>query len=252
MSCDVTVDWRNRGRLQCFQEGGMSQSDDLARQHTHIPALACRRGTVWTPVKRGEISGNETGMQFAGASRPWLFYIHRLVVKTIREISDGTANNAATSMENRLFLLFQWIVRILKRLSGQNVWIVIDDVSLLEVVTQGNSAHVRDFLHYCRTLASDQQICSLLLLTHRDVYEDTEETLMAYQLEYMSDTVIDVEPLATGQATDVHGQVIVEHKVPCNLDSNAHINVRQDSKGCRLHFKLSENTVQFFAPGKHI
>ncbi|MCO5577854.1 hypothetical protein L7F22_031689 [Adiantum nelumboides] len=155
-------------------------------------------------------------------------------------------------MENRLFLLFQCIVRILKRPSGQNVWIVIDDVSLLEVVTQGNSAHVRDFLHYCRTLASDQQICSLLLLTHRDVYEDTEETLMAYQLEYMSDTVIDVEPLATGHATDVHGQMIVEHKVPCNLDSNAHINVHQDSKGCHLHFKLSENTVQFFAPGKHI
>ncbi|MCO5597877.1 hypothetical protein L7F22_051962 [Adiantum nelumboides] len=155
-------------------------------------------------------------------------------------------------MENRLFLLFQCIVRILKRPSGQNVWIVIDDVSLLEVVTQGNSAHVRDFLHYCRTLASDQQICCLLLLTHRDVYEDTEETLMAYQLEYMSDTVIDVEPLATGQATDVHGQVIVEHKVPCNLDSNVHINVHQDSKGCHLHFELSENTVQFFAPGKHI
>ncbi|MCO5607210.1 hypothetical protein L7F22_061403 [Adiantum nelumboides] len=35
MSCDVTVDWRNRGRLQCFQEGGMSQNGDLVGQTTH-------------------------------------------------------------------------------------------------------------------------------------------------------------------------------------------------------------------------
>ncbi|MCO5566347.1 hypothetical protein L7F22_020024 [Adiantum nelumboides] len=32
MSCDVTIDWRNRGRLQRFQEGGMSQNDDVAAQ----------------------------------------------------------------------------------------------------------------------------------------------------------------------------------------------------------------------------
>ncbi|KAI5058330.1 hypothetical protein GOP47_0026500 [Adiantum capillus-veneris] len=174
-----------------------------------------------------------------------------LLSKTILQLSDWTTNDTATSVENKLFLLFQCFVRLLKQASGRKVWIVIDDVSLLEVVTQGNSAHVRDFLHYCQTLASRQQVCSLLLLTHRDVYEDINETSMAYQLEYMSDTVINVEPLATGQATDVHGQVIVEHKVPCNLDASAHINIRQDSRGCGLHYKLSENAVQFFVPGKH-
>lgn len=180
-----------------------------------------------------------------------LVYID-LLSKSILELPNLSPNVAAANIENKLFPLFQSFVKILKQASGRNAWIIIDDISLLEVVAGGNSANVRDFLHYCRTLASNEQVCSLLLLTHRDVYETTNETVMAHHLEHMSDTVINVEPLATGQARDVHGQLIVEHRMPCNIDSSVHSNVRPDSNVNGLHYKLMENTVLFFAPGKQI
>lgn len=52
------------------------------------------------------------------------------------------------------------------------------------------------------------QGCSLVALNHKDVYLSTNEATLILQLEYLADVVIKVEPLATGLATDVHGQVI--------------------------------------------
>eukprot|EP00250_Pteridium_aquilinum_P002567 c12791_g1_i1 orf=276-1037(-) len=175
-----------------------------------------------------------------------LVYID-LLSKSILELSNLSPDVAAASVGNKLFPLFQSFLKILKQAPGRNVWIVIDDIPLLEVVAEGNSTYVQEFLHYCRTLASNKQAFSLMLLTHRDVYETTEETRRAYQLEYLSDTVINVEPLATGQASDVHGQIIVEHRMPSDTDSSAHL-----LNGYGLHYKLMENGVLFFAPGKQI
>ncbi|KAH7290357.1 hypothetical protein KP509_30G044400 [Ceratopteris richardii] len=180
-----------------------------------------------------------------------LVYID-LLSKTILEHSSLPTDAAVINEGNKLILLFQKFIRILKEQPGRNTWIIIDDISLIEVIAQGNNAHVRDFLHYCRTLATDQQICSLLLLTHLDAYEDIDETMMANHLELLSDTVINVVPLVTGQAVDVHGQVIVEHKVPCNVNPNTCMDGFQNSRGYGLHYKLMENTVQFFTPGKHV
>lgn len=179
-----------------------------------------------------------------------LIYID-LLSKSILEQSSSFLNVASSIIENKLFPLFGIFVKILKQAPGKNVWIMIDDISLLEVMAEGNHTHVRDFLHYCKTFASNEQVCSLLLLTHRDVYEAGDETIMAHQLEYISDTIIHVEPLATGQANDVHGQLIVDHRMPFNVDSSSRSALCDDFNSS-LHYKLLENTVHFFAPGKQV
>jgi hypothetical protein len=51
------------------------------------------------------------------------------------------------------------------------------------------------------------KVCSLLLIVHEDVYGTADEKAIVDQLELWADIVINVEPLATGQHRDVHGQV---------------------------------------------
>lgn len=130
---------------------------------------------------------------------------------------------------------------------SRSVVIMIDDISLLEVAAKGSSNHVLDFLHYCHTLKTDfvrhscvdqllcfplfiyfstsnclidpclyinftlffSQGCSLAFLNHEDIYSSTERSNLILQMEYLADVVIKAEPLATGLAKDVHGQVLL-------------------------------------------
>ncbi|XP_077213433.1 elongator complex protein 6-like isoform X3 [Tasmannia lanceolata] len=86
------------------------------------------------------------------------------------------------------------------------ITIMIDDVSLLDVAAHGSVDYVLDFLHYCRTLTSELD-CSLFMLNHEDIYSSMAGPRLISQLEYLADIVIKAEPLATGLATDVHGQI---------------------------------------------
>lgn len=52
------------------------------------------------------------------------------------------------------------------------------------------------------------QGCSLVILNHEDIYTCTIGPTLILQMEYLADVVIKAEPLMTGLATDVHGQVL--------------------------------------------
>ena len=60
--------------------------------------------------------------------------------------------------KNKLFPLFQSVTALLRQEQKRNALIIIDDISLLEVLAEGNKAHVLDFIHYCRTIASNEQV----------------------------------------------------------------------------------------------
>lgn len=51
------------------------------------------------------------------------------------------------------------------------------------------------------------QECSLVVLNHADVYSCMERPTFLLQMEYLADVLIKAEPLTTGLAADVHGQV---------------------------------------------
>lgn len=56
---------------------------------------------------------------------------------------------------------------------------------------------------------SFSQDCSLVMLNHGDIYSSMESPGLILPLEYLADVIIKAEPLATGLATDVHGQVLM-------------------------------------------
>ncbi|XP_057981843.1 elongator complex protein 6 isoform X2 [Malania oleifera] len=91
------------------------------------------------------------------------------------------------------------------------ITIMIDDLSLMEVATNGSSNHVLNFLHYCHSLTSELG-CSLVMLNHKDIYSSMERPSLILQMEHLADVLIKAEPLATGLANDVHGEELKTRK----------------------------------------
>ena len=46
-----------------------------------------------------------------------------------------------------------------------------------------------------------------MILNHEDIYESGDAPRLLANLEYLADIVIKTDPLSTGLAADVHGQV---------------------------------------------
>ncbi|CAN4094587.1 unnamed protein product [Withania somnifera] len=136
-------------------------------------------------------------------------------------------------------------VEIYSSLEGsRTITVMIDDVSLMEVAANGSSNHVLDFLHYCYTLKAKYG-CSFVSLNHEDIYSSPNMLPLILQPEYLADVIIKAEPLATGLASDVHGQLIVLNKGSvCDMGSSS-------SKVRNFHFRIKENNVDYFYPGTH-
>ncbi|KAA3484991.1 elongator complex protein 6 isoform X2 [Gossypium australe] len=103
------------------------------------------------------------------------------------------------------------------------------------VAANGSSDYVLDFLHHCRTLTSEFD-CSLITLNHEDIYSSEDRPTFLIQMEYLADILIKAEPLATGLATDMHGQLTVLNK--------------GQNKVSNFLFKVKENVVECFYPGR--
>ncbi|KAL0298637.1 UNVERIFIED_CONTAM: Elongator complex protein 6 [Sesamum radiatum] len=158
----------------------------------------------------------------------------------------------------------------------QHITVVIDDVSLMEVDANGSSNLVLDFLHYCCSLTAQfvcyptmlcitpfciffrfvlanvvkmlllsvlKQGCSLITLNHDDVYSNEDRPGLLLKLEYLADVVIKVEPLSTGLASDVHGQLTVSNK---GIHEGSG---KSRNKVHNFHFRIKDSSVEYFYPG---
>ncbi|XP_043712300.1 elongator complex protein 6-like [Telopea speciosissima] len=134
------------------------------------------------------------------------------------------------------------VVSISPEYKNSCITIMIDDISLMEVAANGTSNNVVDFLHYCHTLTSELG-CSLVILNHEDIYSDMMGPTLILQMEYLADVVIKAEPLVTGLAPDVHGQLTVINKRI--IDEQGSLRNRV----CNFHFNIKENNVEYFYPG---
>ena len=68
-------------------------------------------------------------------------------------------------------------------------------------------AIVESVLSYCVFTLFLSQGCLLVTVNHGDIYSSMERPALLLQMEYLADILIKAEPLSTGLATDVHGQV---------------------------------------------
>lgn len=136
----------------------------------------------------------------------------------------------------------QKTVELCSSREGKNSTIMIDDISLMEVALCGSSNLVLDFLRYCCSLAT-QFGCLVIILNHEDIYSTMDVPSPLLQMEYLANIVIKAEPLATGLATDVHGQLTVLNKGICQGSGYSKSKIRN------FHFRLKENCVEYFYPG---
>ncbi|XP_065871792.1 elongator complex protein 6 [Euphorbia lathyris] len=155
--------------------------------------------------------------------------------------SDRNEGKTAEDGFIKLFGEIQKLIRGLPEKYKKNATIMIDDVSLMEVAAGGSSDIVLDFLHYCHTLTSDVG-CSLVALNHEDIYSSMERPAFLLQMEYLSHVLVNAEPLATGLAADVHGQLTVMNRGKCNERWKL-------KKISNFQFMIKENGVQYFYPG---
>ncbi|XP_043814292.1 elongator complex protein 6 isoform X2 [Manihot esculenta] len=163
----------------------------------------------------------------------------------LRSYSPQTHGNEEKTSEGGFADLYGKIQKIINALPENHrnhVTIMIDDVSLMEVAAYGSSDHVLDFLHYCHTLTSDVG-CSLVILNHEDIYSSMERPVFIMQMEYLADILIKTQPLATGLAADVHGQLTVLNTGICSGNGNL------KNKISNLQFMVKENSVEYFYPG---
>uniref|UniRef100_A0A1D1XVH7 Elongator complex protein 6 n=1 Tax=Anthurium amnicola TaxID=1678845 RepID=A0A1D1XVH7_9ARAE len=124
-----------------------------------------------------------------------------------------------------------------------HIKIMVDDISLLEIAARGSMDHVLDFLHYCITLTSEMD-CSLVILNHEDIYSGTEAPTLRSYLKYLADIIIKTQPLPSGLSADVHGQLtILNYKC---MGEYGHSWSRMQN----FHFKVKENSVDYFYPGR--
>ncbi|KAL4575156.1 hypothetical protein LXL04_021998 [Taraxacum kok-saghyz] len=115
---------------------------------------------------------------------------------------------------------------------NKNITIIIDDISLLEVAANGSTKDVLNFMHYCHTLTT-QFGCTIITVIHDDIYSSEDGFTLPTQLEYLSDITIKAEPLVTGLAADIHGQLTVLNK---GLG-------RWKGKIRNFHYRVKENSV---------
>jgi len=164
---------------------------------------------------------------------------------------------------HRLYQTLSESVRRTQAQGDERTVIMIDDASLLEVIAGGRQDEVLSFLQYCKALYSGKHRCSVVVLVHGDTdtytgngtgmdsggitdYARRHEEMpasLALELDHIADVVICVDPLATGLAADVHGQVTIVHwtDVLSTMDSRKGVQT--------LQFKLMENNTFYFHPG---
>ncbi|XP_062077389.1 elongator complex protein 6 [Humulus lupulus] len=157
------------------------------------------------------------------------------------ECPDEAEEEKRRSALVTLFGKIQKVISALPQERKSSVTIMIDDISLMEVAARGSMNLVIDFLHYCHTLTSELG-CSLVALNHEDIYSSTERPTLVLQMEYLAGILIKAEPLTTGLAKDVHGQLKV-------LNRGTYDGAESKDRIHNFHFKVKENCVELFFPG---
>ncbi|GER32762.1 elongator complex protein 6 [Striga asiatica] len=175
---------------------------------------------------------------------PPCFHLLCTPILSLRSNSSENDSDRAKLREERFISLFGEIQRAveicLSPEGSQHVTLMIDDVSLVEVDANGSSNLVLDFLHYCNSLRA-QFGCSLVALNHDDVYSTMDEPKLLLHMEYLADMVIKIEPLDTGLAAAVHGQLTVTNR---GLEDGKTRNKVQN-----FHFRVKDSGAEYFYPG---
>lgn len=137
--------------------------------------------------------------------------------------------------------MLQSFYKVIAQYTDENTLLILDDLNVLLY----NGFPTTDIIHFvnkCKSLVSQG---SLLAVIHADEEgsEDTEQDNFIKSITYQSNIVLQLQPLNSGLARDVHGELDIVYGPQYQLTNNT----LQQSQS--LHYKILDNNVHFFAKG---
>ena len=149
---------------------------------------------------------------------------------------DNDASSLFTDVNQPEFSLQPLLDLIMVNITDDMpMMILLDDMCSL--VNIGVPVQViADFIHYCKTLTL-HKVLSFVFLTH--LGEDPDYLLLQSWLKYYATIEIDVRSLKTGYSKEISGEMCILRRTPKHSSTILK----------RLHFKLLDKDVKFFAPG---
>ncbi|CAO0800308.1 unnamed protein product [Mucor circinelloides] len=151
--------------------------------------------------------------------------------------------NTLDHKDEKQNLLRSFYKTIAQYVTSSNTLVILDDVSVL-LYNGFEIEQVSTFILKLRSLVENVQ-GTLLTVVHADEEgsEDTEQDNFIKSIIYGSNLVLQVQPLNSGLARDVHGQLDIIFGPQQQHQQNT--NTPQQS----LHYKILDNNVHFFARG---
>jgi len=134
-----------------------------------------------------------------------------------------------------LKMLFDLIVQNTSDYEGPSIVLIDDFCSLVSIGISVQT--ISNFLHYCKTLTFKNDM-SFVFLAHADDDDPDNVILHAWLKRYMT-LEVNVSALKTGYSRDLSGEM--------NITRKSQFEYSKMSK--KLHFKLFDKGVKFFAPG---
>lgn len=152
-----------------------------------------------------------------------------------------TAPTNTLDYKEKQDLLKSFYKTIAQYVTSSNALVILDDISVL-LYNGFEIEQVSTFILKLRSLVEKIQ-GTLLTVMHADEEgsEDIEQDNFIKNIIYGSNLVLQVQPLNSGLARDVHGQL----DVIFGPQQQENINTPQQS----LHYKILDNNVHFFARG---
>lgn len=169
---------------------------------------------------------------------------HFVFIDALQWIFDGFItqkdNNIFTNIKDSKFSLKPILDVIINNTSdyqGPSI-VLFDDISSLiniGILVQP----ISNLIHYCKTLTHQNDI-SFVVLAHIDEDRDDPDYALLHEwLRRYATLEINVSSLKTGYSRDLSGEM--------NILRKSHLQYSTLSK--KLHFKLHDKDVKFFAPG---
>eukprot|EP00898_Chlorokybus_atmophyticus_P007522 jgi/Chlat1/7771/Chrsp66S07235 len=157
---------------------------------------------------------------------------------TGRRIERFTADEEAAEPLRPLYqLIQQWVRTDEGSHTSAPRCIIVDSVSTL-LWLAGPYAHALDFIRCCRALNTALVLC---------IQSDAVEVVaFVNAVKHLSDLVIEVEPLESGYAHDVHGQLTVTHQTDALLAKRDDLPSNTSSI---IQYRLADGGYHFFRPG---
>lgn len=132
----------------------------------------------------------------------------------------------------------QSFYNIIAQYIDENTLLILDDLNVLLY----DGYPMEDIVHFLTKLKAKG---TLLAVVHADEEgeEDTEQDNFVKSVIYRSNIVLQLQPLNSGLARDVHGELDILYGPQYQLTNHT----LQQSQS--MHYKILDNNVHFFAKG---